>query len=129
MTKTAHTKGTQYPYTPQDSKGTHQGIEWFTHTNSLTGSVNGYVRVPEALRNTDRFKDVENSGDFVVHGGITYGMDSMGWIGFDTSHYTDWTSIFPYGHRWTVEEVSDECRDLAEQVAAIQQESGSNAGC
>lgn len=112
-----------YPFGPQESKGVYEGIEWFTHTNRGLGCTNGYVRVPEELRNNPLFEKAETNSDFSVHGGITYGMDREGWIGFDTAHYTDYTIYTPHGHQWTVEEVEEECKCLAEQVAQLLKES------
>lgn len=57
-------------------------------------SLNGYVRLPRAARSLN----TAQLGAFVhVHGGVTYGPDAFGWIGWDTGHA---------GDRWTPEELA-----------------------
>lgn len=67
--------------------------------------VNGYVQLP--LFHPWRPLDLQvGDGSIVeVHGGITYGPDDEGWIGFDTCHAGDrWNKesyeAFGYGAEW-----------------------------
>lgn len=48
--------------------------------------LNGYVRLPEDFRER---RIVADEPDIEAPGGITYGMDTGGWIGFDTGHSWD----------------------------------------
>lgn len=106
--------------------------------------INGYVQLPlfHPWRDLDlQLGDIEKAD---VHGGITYGPDFEGWIGFDTCHAFDmwskeeyerfgveWddsqTHMFevikhPDERRrlrwWTVNQVQIETTELARQVAA-----------
>ena len=70
-----------------------------------------------------------------IHGGLTYGVDEDGWLGFDCAHAHDycvdedgepWGTIDHFGSRdnnkvWTVEDVKEETDDLAEQVNTVQE--------
>lgn len=102
---------------PEIETGVHEGIEY----EILQGPfcVNGYIRLPEnhPWRNIDL--GYANEETIEVHGGITYGMDKEGWIGFDTHHADDYTPIFPSwgGRKWTLDDVRDETFHLAEQAA------------
>lgn len=49
-------------------------------------SMNGYVRLPDEFRGRPLCGD---DMDVRVHGGVTYGADDDGWIGFDTAHAGD----------------------------------------
>lgn len=94
----------------------------------------GYVQVPELLRGC---LDVDTLS---VHGGITYGHDADGWIGFDTSHAGDvWDDpswmppsmretisidrrCRPSGGgetRWTLNRLVAETEQLADQILAL----------
>lgn len=63
-----------------------------------------------------------------AHGGLTYGVDEGGWIGFDFAHAGD-TCILDgevqtdYGGvnntEWTPEDVAAECRKVARQVEGV----------
>ncbi len=77
-----------------------------------------------------------------VHGGLTHGPDSDGWVGFDTGHALDyWNDDDLQAHlrkddriaahmigwrlerdglgtRWTIQQLRDEVNRLAEQLAA-----------
>lgn len=110
-------------------------------------SLNGYVRLPED--SPDRlFGEAAEAADqpgydllseVDVHGGLTYGPDEHGWVGFDTAHAFDWWPVDdlmglvseeglivvrilqrtgrPEG-RWTFERLVQEVDRLAEQLAA-----------
>lgn len=98
--------------------GIESGIEWVVRQGPL--SVNGYAQIPVShpWRN---ITDIQFAGDPTdVHGGITYGMDAQGWIGFDTAHYGDQVDEYLLGAEgriWTVEDVAAEARSLATQIA------------
>lgn len=97
------------------------------------GKACGYVQVPELLRGC---LDVDT---LRVHGGITYGHDSDGWIGFDTSHAGDvWDDASwmppetreaieigrryrPFGGEihWTLNRLVAETEHLADQILAL----------
>jgi len=64
-----------------------------------------------------------------VHGGLTYGPDEDGWVGFDCAHAGDVCVIdgeeqtdFAISSEkvWTVGDVEDECERLAEQVDVLE---------
>ena len=105
-------------------------------------SINGYARIPEdnPLCRAPRH---EIEPLIRVRGGITYGPDSEGWIGFDTNHAWDvWTQeefesfglhwsthnqtvfkIVPEYHddfvAWTVDRLREETVYLAYQVSIM----------
>lgn len=67
-------------------EGTLQGIQWKTIASQVAFAWNGYVRLPEQ-HPWYGLEDWRVPVD--VHGGITYGPDPDGWIGFDTLHAGD----------------------------------------
>ena len=96
------------------------------------GHYCGYVQLPEGLREDFGREDTS----LRVHGGLTYGPDADGWVGFDTGHGWDvnldengeqwgvWVRMPPIpapepigATVWTVEGVVGEVEQLAEQVA------------
>jgi hypothetical protein len=83
----------------------------------LYGAVNGYVQVP---RITD-----EQAEQVSAHGGVTYGPDADGWIGFDTLHAGDvWPDAPDYWHgpgarEWTEEDVAQETERMAASAKAV----------
>jgi hypothetical protein len=107
------------------------GIECAAVRNPF-GSMNGYVRLPEGHIGRGMSYD-----DLTIeaHGGLTYGVDEEGWIGFDTLHSGDiWTGLIPVGTsesrrqsitreynvewrtEWNEDAVAAECERIAEQV-------------
>ena len=70
-----------------------------------------------------------------IHGGLTYGVDEDGWLGFDCNHAGDvcvdeegnswgtthYIGASKYGKIWTLEEVKEETERLAEQVNVLQE--------
>lgn len=105
-------------------------------------SLNGYVRLPERLR--DWWKDSDEAAVVLdAHMSLTYGPDEDGWIGFDTAHYCDYwaaddliglvddegmmcaASFARINHqalgarRWTRDMLHAETETLAAQVAAL----------
>ncbi len=99
--------------------------------------MNGYVQLPES--HTALGKDYDDI-DIDVHGGLTYGPDEDGWLGFDTGHTGDewseeelegttgeWDSLglpsfhipSSYGVRWSRAKLHAEVESLAEQLAVM----------
>ena len=130
---------TEYPDHLLD-KGVHEGYEWEVTANG-SGYRCGYVRVPAG--HPWHGKDYDNI-DADVHGGLTFahpdadcgkdGEDSAWWVGFDCAHAFDApdpdlpgydTAMArlliqdKYGSIKTTSYVAAECRQLAEQAAAV----------
>ncbi|MBD3941974.1 hypothetical protein IF188_09730 [Microbacterium sp. NEAU-LLC] len=102
-------------------RGVEAGIEWATLRAPVYGAVNGYVRLPDD-HPWRAIADLQASG-IDAHGGITYGVDEDGWIGFDTLHAGDWWPAMPFPRRrgdrvWNEYLVADEARELARLAAA-----------
>lgn len=108
---------------PALEQGVEDGIRWVTLRAPMYDAVNGYALLPEGhpWRQGDLIDDAD------VHGGITYGPEPDGWVGFDYLHSMDWwpaQAELPYGHRYsdsverTPAEVAEEARSLARQIAA-----------
>lgn len=110
------------------------------------GGMHGYVRLPEPFRDGRKITaDEDIPFDRIeVHGGLTWGMDDGGWVGFDTGHAWDvWGDpdvpesdsekalraaglrplhAIAYGNPewmvvWTREKLRDEVDNLAAQLA------------
>lgn len=64
------------------TKFTHEALECIV-LNMRDRHYCGYVRTPFDGHH-EEFQSAVN-----VHGGLTYGIDQDGWIGFDTAHATD----------------------------------------
>lgn len=74
--------------------GTCAHIDWRVAEHRLFLAWCGYVRLPEG----HPWLDYRGHGEAIpadVHGGITYGPDGDGWIGFDTMHAGD--ALLPKG--------------------------------
>lgn len=92
------------------------------------GHYCGYVKTligDELNHPSDRLYEIYKIAE--VHGGITYGPDNDGWIGFDTGHAGDvnldengeqWGDVPPIGEDrvWTLEKVRKETEDFAENI-------------
>ena len=77
----------------------HAGLSCMIRPSPL-GPLNGYVKLPPGHPNFGReYDDIEVD----VHGGLTYGCDSHGWVGFDTLHIGDW---------WGPAELPVECFEI-----------------
>ena len=115
--------------------GTFKGIEWITVQAPIYGALNGYARLPDC---DHPWNDIYRAQEEIsVHGGVTYGPDENGWVGFDTLHAGDyWPGMDkPMApglgsfhmcdrsprkcdcRRWTPAMVAQEARALAKQVA------------
>lgn len=105
-------------------RGTEDGITWLTADAPIFGAVNGYVKLPAG--HPWRDMDLQmGEVDVPVHGGITYGPDESGWIGFDTLHSGDYWPDMPdvlgvgRDKTWTLELVAAEAQQLARHAAAV----------
>ena len=67
----------------------------------------GYVKLPK-----DHFAFKMSYDDIAVniHGGLTFGPDKLGWIGFDCAHCDD------NPQEWTLLKTSNEVKNLAKQI-------------
>lgn len=109
----------------------HAGLECATVRNPF-GGLNGYVRLPESFRSRKLLAEDINYDEVDVSGGLTYGMDEGGWVGWDTLHSWDnWHDPDEIresmrdslcnnseGRTWTPKGVKRENSKLAEQLAA-----------
>lgn len=93
--------------------------------DSAIGFVNGYVCLPETHVGHGATYDQLNRS-VRVHGGLTYGTDKDGWVGFDTGHGGDYwpglpdsLSNGPAVRTWDLERLYVEVESLAEQLAAM----------
>lgn len=97
--------------------GVRNGIWWCVARNTVFGSVNGYVRVPDD--HPLHGLDYDELDDIDVHGGVSFADGD--WIGFDTAHFGDYWPGMPEfmqdGHHWTKEEAVAETLRLADQIA------------
>lgn len=99
------------------ARGVCGTVRWMVCEGPFACPV-GYVRLPAGHAWLAGVPD----GMPVVHGGVTYGPDRAGWIGFHTTHYPDDFIPFlnPEGHRWTLPETVAETIRLCMRVAAMQ---------
>jgi hypothetical protein len=108
--------------------GVEAGIRWAICQAPLRGAVNGYAQMPDGHQWLTKSLQGEDYDLLTAPGGITYGPDSAGWVGFDTLHSGD---LWPGGGGpdycppgecdctiWTAEMVADNARLLARQIAA-----------
>lgn len=125
--------------------GVEAGVVWAISV-APTAGINGYALIPgeghvwskevpyvevEGGYDNGGWEESEASHLMEVHGGITY--DGRPWIGFDTCHSGDiWPAKYDrfgitrrydhpcsWDHEWTVDEVAEEAKSLARQVAAL----------
>lgn len=123
-------------------------------------SLNGYVRLPpghvglvlaEAVAATrSGLPGYDVLDDVVVHGGLTYGPDDCGWVGFDTAHAWDWwapddltgliddkalalamdmRTLAGDHPRWTRERLRAEVERLAAQLAQARERVARHESC
>lgn len=107
---------------------------------SPMGTLNGYVQLPHGhVAFPKPYLDIEVE----VHGGLTYGADGDGWVGFDTLHLGDvWdeadlpddTDLARYRGlvagendprfrtEWTLPRLRAEVESLAEQLAEMEKQ-------
>lgn len=85
---------------------TAHGLECAVRPSPL-GPLNGYVRLPEDHPMRGKGYDAFN---VEAHGGLTYGCDAFGWVGFDTLHLGDW---------WREEDVQESADGEAMRRAGI----------
>lgn len=107
--------------------GVEAGVRWVI-CRAPWGAVNGYARMPEGHQWREKNLQSEDWDLLDAHGGITYGPDADGWVGFDTLHAGDrWPGgDAPHFCRpgecdcktWTEDMVAAEAKSLARQIAA-----------
>lgn len=108
------------------ASGTHLGFDWFVLHNGM-GYRCGYVKIPVGH---PWFGKDYNSLDVDVHGGLTYGPDEEGWVGFDCAHlYDAQDRTLPHSHQMknyngesvvrTTAFVRSECESLCQQAASV----------
>jgi len=100
-------------------------VSWVDRGNPISANWCGYVQTDFTDADRDDLNDVLG-----VHGGLTYGPDEDGWIGFDCAHGRDLcvSEHYPLPPTideenytvWTLEDVLAETRRLAEQIAVIE---------
>lgn len=116
------------------------GFPCLARRNVHLGNWCGYVGVP---KNHPAYGKSYSEIDVDVHGGLTYANrcdgdpvngvchkakegepDDLYWLGFDCAHFGDITPVsLLFGipsydiHYWTLEEVKQECINLAEQLS------------
>jgi len=107
--------------------------------------LNGYVKLPSPLAKKYESYDDVDLINLECHGGLTYGPNEDGWIGFDTAHWGDFwpdeelgkhapntlksrknlkacgiTSMWQERHNtWTIERLKEEVESLACQVKEL----------
>lgn len=116
-----------------EEKWTHSGLRCRVVKLGM-GHYCGYVR--------SMFDDRWTYDDFQgwphslidIHGGLTYGVDEDGWLGFDCAHAYDycvdedgepWGTMPRVSTRekdtvWTIDDVREETEKLAEQINVLQ---------
>lgn len=97
-----------------------EGLVCAVGRNPLS-TLNGYVQLPDEhpLRFRSDLKDIVS-----VHGGITWGPDDDGWVGWDTLHHCDEIPGVQTGHHWSLEDVKAETDRLARQLSTGEREEG-----
>lgn len=100
--------------------GVEAGLNWAIVHAPRDGAINGYVQLPHGHPwESDMWEGDSPLGDVQVHGGITFGADPGGWIGFDTMHAGDaWGACLYHAQPcgcvfWSAEMVVDEAKRLA----------------
>lgn len=94
--------------------------------DSGIGFFNGYVRIPPGHFAHGMGYDQLNRA-VSIHGGLTYGSDVNGWVGFDTGHSGDYWPGLTHQHRlygapertWDMQRLTAEVTSLADQLAAL----------
>lgn len=91
--------------------------------NLYLGIFIGYVLAPGLTQ--------DQADGLDVHGGVTYGPDKHGWIGWDAGHFLDYVpgvlavlpndhdAMRPELHRWTQAEAEVETERLAAEAARL----------
>lgn len=116
---------------PQVARWQHNGVECAIHYMPALDCRNGYCFIPDG-------HPLEQSEDWVghcssealldVHGGVTFDpwkVDGGHIVGFDTAHFGDYSPIsFPWGRRWSIDDVYAETNRMAAQIAQAGQQVG-----
>jgi hypothetical protein len=109
-------------------QGSHQGLQYKVVETDM-GHFCGYVRT--SFGASFGYDDFQGYPDALVsvHGGLTYGVDEDGWVGFDCAHAGDVCvsdgdvkanyAFNDHKKVWTPKDVEEECKRLTEQFAEI----------
>lgn len=98
---------------------THCGLECKVVKQDL-GHWCGYVKRPESVEPVrwrgqwDNKNDELHESEVDVWGGVTYGPDDEGWVGFDDAHANSLAD--EYGHDSDKKAAKAEARRLADQI-------------
>lgn len=107
-------------------EGVEQGHKYKVVQNPRLGHFCGYVQTNfgEEWHFDDLYPTL-----IECHGGLTYGVDSRGYVGFDCAHagdvcYLDGERVTDHamsmGKEWRVEDVEEECIRLARQIDVLE---------
>jgi hypothetical protein len=101
-----------------------EGIRWLVLRGPFESPV-AYIGIPldspAAGLNTgclDQALLPHGGWTFAGAGDGTYRPQGWWWWGWDYAHSSDWTPVWPHGHRWTTEEVVAEIRELLPEFEA-----------
>ena len=94
------------------------------------GHFCGYTKTNLPNLNNTSYYEGDNYVKLIdVHGGITYGKDDEGWVGFDCGHAGDMcikdeeiqnNTVVSKDTEWYVEDVKEELKCLADQISALE---------
>jgi hypothetical protein len=127
---------TDTPPEPERDGASGSDTERFTHAGLSCKIVHqdlghwcGYVQIPDDLGPVRWTSDYDSKHNEVIDaevdvwGGITYGPDDDGWVGFDDAHAR---SVIEYYEKGEVESdreaVREETKRLADQIRSIDTE-------
>ena len=108
--------------------GTANGHRYEVRQTDM-GHFCGYVRTNFGPKWT--YEDIRGRFSHLVdcHGGLTYGVDEDGWVGFDCAHAGDVCVLdgdeqtdhaMSTERTWTPEDVAEECEKVAEQIDILE---------
>lgn len=106
----------------------HRGLQCMIGRSPFKGAFNGYVQLPSEHPAYGKHYDQIEAD---AHGGLTYGCDPDGWVGFDTLHGGDYwegckelefMSRWGSYTTWTLELLREEVNRLADQLADMMEE-------
>jgi len=104
----------------------HAGLDCYTIQTDM-GHYCGYVQRPEDVEPVRWTPDYDSKHEEIleaeveVFGGVTYGPDDEGWVGFDDGHAL--SLRMKRDAESDEEAVKEETKRLAEQIAALRGES------
>lgn len=105
----------------------HVGVECIIKfVPLLNGHWCGYARLPDPDLVTVPDDGYALEPEIEVWGGVTYGPDSNGWVGFDDGHFV---SVVEYRQEDSPRDaVKSETKELAEQIRDIADAAGGGGG-